>query len=126
MKDVGKIVYAENTEHKNSHAEQNLLKKIDGYLNIFSVPAVLVVRLSRTNELGESAMCNACICAFIKALQKSHRLGKSRTVLRRNTWIYYSTSKGYITKLRLSEVISRLHLAYVSSGNRCNNWQHKK
>jgi hypothetical protein len=126
MNSVGKIVYAENTEHKNSHAEQNLLKKINGYLSVFSIPAVLVIRLSKNNELGESAMCNACICAFIKALEKSYKLGKTRAVLRNNTWIYHSTSQGKITKLRLSELINQLHLAYTSSGNKCRNWRHNK
>lgn len=98
------MVYAENTEKKNAHAEQNALKKLTTRQIKMKNISLLVIRLSKSGVLGESRPCMHCI----KAMERSKIKIK---------WVYYSTKGGIIVREKLSNMLES-EKTYISSGNR--------
>jgi hypothetical protein len=108
--DVKKLLYAENTDKLNSHAERNILKKVSAspHKPKRSVN-LLVLRLSGTGVLGESRPCLHCIEA----------MERSRIKI---AWVYYSTIDGTVVREKLTDMKSS-RKTYISSRNRNMKWK---
>ncbi len=110
------FLYAESTEKRHSHAEQNVLKKLFSYPHKVKKVIMIVLRLSGKGNLGESRPCIDCVKKWIRCYKQ-------------NIWIYFSTTDNktgeiIITKERLFDMINS-DKTYVSSGNRCCEWRKK-
>lgn len=109
-------LYAENTEKRHSHAEQNVLKKLFVFQKKIKNIAMIVLRINGSGKLGESRPCIDCIKKWIKCYKQ-------------NILIYFSTidpltKSVIITKKKLFDLVN-CEKVYVSSGNRCCEWRKK-
>lgn len=86
------------------HAEVDAINKLKNKKNIPRIMDILVIRLSKSGELGESRPCYHCICA----LERSHLNIRS---------VYYSTRDGKIMKEKLTHM-KHNSLTCISSGMR--------
>ena len=111
---VGKN-YVTHSEGKISvHAEDDAIGK---FLKIRDAPKkidVLVIRLSKTGQLGSSRPCKNCLMRYINVSRKFKVKIKN---------IYYSTSDGTIQKENFITMLDS-ELTHVSSGYRHCGWRH--
>jgi pyrimidine deaminase RibD-like protein len=100
-------VFGQNYEIKNAkstHAEINALHKLNKKTKQLRYIDLLVIRLSKTNKLGESRPCYHCL----------NKLQHSGLNIR---YVYYSTSSENIIREKFNYMIDS-EKTYISSGNR--------
>lgn len=103
-----RIAISTNANYKRGimpsiHAEADMIKKIGRKRNIPKAIDIIVVRCSKTGNIGESRPCYHCILA----------MSRSRLNIKN---IYYSTNDGTMAKEELCDMVSKLHKSYISTG----------
>ncbi len=109
-----KYAQSENSDKLNAHAERNAIKKFNSICskkkNIKRTQVnLLVVRFSKSGEVGESRPCLHCLQGLLNSKIKIK-------------WIYYSNAKGAIVREKLITMLMS-DKTYISSGNCYKKWR---
>ena len=109
---VKKVAYGLNSTRRDytgtsTHAEMDALAKIIGKGNKTRKLDLIVIKLTKTGQLGESRPCHNCL----------RRLYESGVNIKH---VYYSTSKGTMEKENFNSMLESPR-TYVSYGMRCRN-----
>ena len=118
MNGMQKLVVGENYIVQNDgkisvHAEEDAIGK---FLRIRDAPKkihVLVIRLSKTGQLGSSRPCKNCLTRYINISRKFKLKIKN---------VYYSTSDGTIERENFITMLDS-ELTHISSGYRHCGWR---
>ena len=105
MKEIGFGINNDRNYYgiKSTHAEVDVIEKVKNYKNLPKEVDLVVIRLSKTGELGESKPCFHCL----------DTMKKSKINIKN---VYYSTASKKIIKQSFTELIHSD--SYISLGQR--------